>query len=191
MIDEKEEATKDGRKEEEYYVKKNCYGRNQKERNTNLIEGYWRQCHLWNAKFDKSTPPTFELAYYYLISTKEDGKTLFRNIGSLSALLICGDLVEAGLVPMPSPEELGELIFKVGKGAKEGMSLIGLVKDEVNREELCKAFASLDLALKQELTEDEKEAMGYNVIMLEHTLCKIKRLQKRGISLPLVLSKIN
>jgi hypothetical protein len=27
-----------------------------------------------------------------------------------------------------------------------------------------------------ELTKEEKEAMGYNVVMLEHALCKINRI---------------
>ena len=115
---------------------------------------------------------------------------MFRNIGSLSALLICGDLVEAGLVPMPSSRELAELIFKVGKGAKEGMAMLGLVKNGANREELGNAFESLDLALELKLTEEEKKAMGYNVIMLEHALCKFKRLTSRGIPLRLLLSEI-
>lgn len=192
-IDEKEEAKKDGREEEEYYVKKSCYGRSQRERSTNLIEGYWKQRHLWNTKFDQTMSPTVELAYHWLIST-EKGKSLFRNIGSLTALLICGDLAEAGLVPMPSAKELGKLIFKVRKGAKEGMTAIGLIGEEVNEEELGNAFESLDLALKQELTKDEKETMGYNIFMLEHTLCKIKRLlrcRESRNSLPLFQSEIN
>jgi hypothetical protein len=178
-VDEEEEATKDGRIEEEYYVKRNCYGRPQKERSTELLEGYWKQRDLWNSVFDldETTKPTAKVAYYWLMST-DNGVTRFRNIGSLSALLICGDLIEAGLVLMPSPREFGELISKVDKGAKEGMTKTGLVKTGANREELCKAFTSLDLALLQELTENEKELMGYNVVMLEHTLCKISRLMK-------------
>ena len=75
---------------------------------------------------------------------------------------------------MPLPRKWAEFIFKVGKGAMVGMSTIRLVKDNSNIEELCNAFEYLDLALQQELAEDEKEAMGYNVVMLEHTLCKIK-----------------
>ena len=43
-VDEKEEATKEGCAEEEYHVKRNTYGRSQKERNTTLLEGYWKQC---------------------------------------------------------------------------------------------------------------------------------------------------
>ena len=81
MIDEKEEAMEDGRNEEEYYVKRNCYGCSQKERSTKLVEGYWNQRHLWNAKFDQTTPPTAQEVYYWLIST-DNGKSLFCNISS-------------------------------------------------------------------------------------------------------------
>jgi hypothetical protein len=189
MIDKKGEATKDGRVEEEYYVKRNCYGSSQQERSTKLMEGYWKQCNLWGKFFDQATKPTAQKVYNWLTSVDDHGLSRFRNIGSLSALLICGDLIEAGLVLMPSSMEFGELIFKVGKGAKDGMTLIGLVKSSANREELCKAFESLDLALQRELTEEEKEVMGYNIIMLEHTLCKIKRLTK-GFSIGLLRSEI-
>jgi hypothetical protein len=190
MIEEKEEATKDGRIEEDYYVKSNCYGRSQKDRSTTLIKGYWKQRSLWNKRFDGSTKPTAKQAYSWLTAT-DKGVSRFFNIGSLSALLICGDLIEAGLVLTPSSREFSELINKVGKGAKDGMVTVGLVKDSSNSEELCEAFESLDLALQHKLTEEEKEGMGYNVVMLEHTLCKIKRLTSRGISLQLLLSEIS
>jgi len=189
-IDEKKEATKDGRNEEKYYVKRNCYGRTQKDRSTKLLKGYWNQRELWNDMFNRPTPPTAEEVYRWLIAS-DAGETRFRNIGSLTALLICGDLIEAGVVPTPSPREFGELIFKVGKGAKDGMAKFGLVKKGADGEEICEAFVSLDLALQRELTEEEKEAMGYNIIMLEHTLCKIKRLTSRGVSMRSILLDIN
>lgn len=178
----------DENKEEEFYVKRNCYGRTQKDRSTALIEGYWNQRNLWNSAFNPTTKPTAREVYYWLMST-DNGKKQIRNIGSLSALLICGDLIEAGLILMPSARDFGDLIFKVGKGAKDGMIAMGLVKDGASREELCQSFESLDLALQQELTEEEKKTMGYNVVMLEHTLCKIKRLTK-GTTLRLILSEI-
>ena len=187
-IDEKEEATWDGRDEEEYYVNQNCYGRNQRTRSTELLEGYWNQRKLWNRIFNQNTKPTINQVFNWLTGT-DYGKSRFYNIGSLSALLICGDLIEADLVLMPSPKELGEIIYKIKKGAMDGMEKIGLVKNNANVEEVCEAFTSLDLALQQELTDDEKETMGYNIIMLEHTLCKIKRLMK-GISLELLQSEI-
>ena len=76
--------------------------------------------------FNGTTKPTSEEVYYWLIST-DNGISRFHNIGSLSSLLICGDLIEAGLVIMPTSRELGKLVFKVGKGLKDGMTKIGLV----------------------------------------------------------------
>jgi hypothetical protein len=101
---------------------------------------------------------------------------LFPNIGKLSALLICGDLVEAGLLPMPPAKEWAESVDKMGKGSKAGMENGRFVKENCSREEFCSAFASLDEALQMELTNEEKETMGYNVVMLEHALCKINRI---------------
>ena len=189
-IDEKKEATKNNRTEEKYYVRRNCYGRSQKERNTKLLKGYWEQRDLWNKIFNQPTQPTVEEVYTWLTAS-DLGVTRFRNIGALSALLICGDLIEAGVVAMPSAMEFGELIYKVGKGAKDGMVMFDLVKKNADKEEICKAFISLDLALQRELTDIEKEAMGYNIIMLEHTLCKIKRLMSRGIPKDTIFSDIS
>jgi hypothetical protein len=70
------------------------------------------------------------------------------------------------------------------------MITIGLIKNNSNSEEFGKALESLDLLLRQKLTEDEKNAMGYNIVMLEHTLCKFKRLTKK-FSLQLLQSEIN
>jgi len=189
-VDEKKEATKNSHDEEAYYVKKNCYGHPQKDCSTKLLKGYWNQYELWSNMFNQPTKPTTEEVYNWLTAS-DTGKTWFHNIGSLTALLICGDLVEASIVPLPSPREFGKLIFKVGKGAKDGMAMFSLVKNNTNKEEICKAFISLDLMLQHKLMEEEKEAMGYNIIMLEHTLCKIKRLMSRGVSMHLILLDIN
>lgn len=84
--------------------------------------------------------------------------------------------MEANILPMPPAREWAESIVKMGKGSKAGMEICGLVSEGCNKEEFCAAFESLDQALQFELEEKEKEAMGYNVIMLEHALCKINRI---------------
>ena len=134
---------KDG-EEEKYYVKRSCYGQSQVDRSTKLLEIYWGKRHLWSTTFNKPTKPSITEVHKWLQSS-------FRNIGSLSALLICGDLVEADVL----------------------------------------AFTSLDLALQQELKEEEKKVMNYNVVMLEYALCKIKRLTTRGIPMDNVLKKFS
>ena len=177
---------------EEYYVKKNCYGQAQIGRELALLDLYWDQRLLWNDKFNKSTKPTVGEVFAWLISRhqlvnqskKTNDKhsvTLFHNIGSLTALLICGDLVEACVIQLPTAKEWGKLIAQAKKGARAGMEMCGLITEGSSKEEVCEAFALLDRALQHELRDEEKMAMGYNVIMLEHALCKIKRLKSRRI----------
>ena len=86
--------------------------------------------------------------------------------------------MEAGILPMPSASEWAESLDKLGMGSKDGMVACSLVGEGCKKQELCAAFESLDQALQSELQEEEnlKEAMGYNMIMLEHALCKIKRI---------------
>ena len=105
-------------------------------------------------------------------------------------LLICGDLVEANILPMPSASEYAKSVVKMGKGSKDGMEICGLVEKRGSLEQFCAAFASLDQALQNELSEEERKAMGYNVIMLEHTLCKIKRILGSGITEEVLYSEI-
>jgi len=113
---------------------------------------------------------------------KKKKSSVFRNIGQLTALLICGDLAEVNILPMPTAKQWGQLIAEVGKGAQAGMAMYGLIQASCSDKDICDAFISLDLALRQELRNDEKETMGYNVIMLEQALCKIKRLTSQGVS---------
>jgi hypothetical protein len=186
QVEESEVAKKLGEdgEEEKYYVKRSCYGRSQKDRSTQLLSKYWDQRQQWSAKFNRPTKPTITEVHKWLKSS------LFPNIGGLSALLICGDLIEAGMLPMPTAHEWGGLIFSLDMGAKDGMEMLGLIKKKAGREEVMEAFVSLNLALQQELKEAEKVEMCYNVVMLEHALCKIKRLTTRGITLSNILREI-
>jgi len=173
---------KDG-KEEKYYVKQNCYGQSQIDRSTTLLPIYWNQRLLWSTKFDEQSKPSVTEVHKWLVSS-------FKNIGHLSALLICGDLIEANILPMPTAHEWGGLIFTLNMGAKGAMEMLRWVGKKTSKVEVTEAFVSLDLSLREELDEEEKEAMGYNVIMLEHTLCKIKRLVSRGSTLDRILQEI-
>jgi hypothetical protein len=183
-------------KGEVYYVKKNCYGQTQIGRKLSLLSSYWDQRLEWNNTFNKPEKPTIMEVFQWLVSRVIDirttkSSTKFRNIGHLTALLICGDIVEAGVLSMPSAHEWAEVIAKVGKGGKAGMEACGLVEERCDLGEFCAAFVSLDQALQIELGADEKEAMGYNVIMLEHALCKISRITNRGISKEILYSEID
>lgn len=174
---------KDG-EEEKYYVKRNCYGQSQTDRSTKLLQKYWDQRLLWSTEFNKPTKPSITEVHKWLSSSS------FPNIGRLSALLICGDLIEAGILPMPTAQEWGGLIYTLRMGANGAMESLGLIRKGASRAEVAKAFMSLNLVLQQELKEEERAEMNYNVIMLEHTLCKIKRLMTRGIPMNDILQEI-
>ena len=180
-----EVAKRDGKDgvEEKYYVKRNCYGQTQIDRSTDLLPEYWSKRNSWSAEFNNETKPSITEVNKWLVSS-------ICNIGRLSALLICGDLIEAGVLAMPTANEWGELISTLKMGAKGGMEEIDLIGKRASRKEITEAFTSLDFALQQELEEEEKVTMGYNVIMLEHALCKIKRLTTHGIDLDKILKEI-
>ena len=187
---EKDEAMKHGG-DENYYVNQSCYGQIQPTRKLGLMDSYWLQRGRWDAKFKEEKTPTVKEVYLWLMKSeygidettgKKKKKSVFQNIGSLTALLICGDLIEANVLPMPTAQKWGDLIADVDKGGQAGMVMYELVPNGSSKEEISDAFVSLDLALQQELRDDEKEMMGYNVVMLEHSLCKIKRLTTRGLS---------
>ena len=86
--------------EEKYYVKKICYGQTLKDHSTELLQGYWNQHLLWSTNFNKPSKPTITEVYKWLKSSS------FHNIGGLTALLICGDLIEAGILPCLRPRSM-------------------------------------------------------------------------------------
>jgi len=191
----KEEANRYGG-DNSYYVNKTCYGQSQKGRDLKLLSSYWNLRLEWNDMFNNQAKPSVEEVFNWLKksvpSEKDSTKKvkLFPNIGSLTALLICGDLVEAGILSMPSIEDWSGIIYRLGKGAKAGMAMFGLTRKNSSKTEVCDAFALLDRTLQRELRTDEKDSMGYNIIMLEHALCKIKRLTARSVSKDTILSEI-
>jgi len=189
----KDEANK--YKGEEYYVKKNCYGQSQLGRQLSLLSSYWEQRLLWNDMFNQAEKPTVTQVFRWLTSRytnneTEKSSTLFNNIGDLTGLLICGDLVEAGILPMPSASEWAKSIAKMGKGSKAGMVMCGFIGESCSQDQFCAAFVSLDKALQNELGDEEKEAMGYNIIMLEHALCKINQIRRNRITEEVLYSEV-
>jgi hypothetical protein len=96
---------------------------------------------------------------------------------ALTAILIIGDLIYAGILPMPSPLDWGKFIEKVSKGALDGMIMLGLIDEDTT---VPQAFADLYDFVNGVLTPEEKSAMTYDVLMSEHSLCKYKHLYSRG-----------
>lgn len=157
-------------KEDSYFSNVSAYGVSNMHRTIKSVEKYWNTCHLWTTFLVKHPKPTFKDMYYFIKASR------FFNIGKLANILVCGDYVSAGIIPMPSAEMIGDIIFDVGKGAVDGMERLDIVPQGVSKEYFIHQFSSLNTFLEGQLSTDEKVLMDYSVIMLEHGLCKYKRL---------------
>ena len=129
-------------------------------------------CHSW---------PTPILEWFR--DTKDSEGNSFRQIGPLIRLLVAGDLAYAGIVEKPSVEEMGSLISVVSKGAVSGLNLLGLLPDKKTKHskypptQVVNAFKLLFDRLKEALDAVEWNDMGLDTIVLEHSLCKLKRMK--------------
>lgn len=154
-----------------------AYGSSNPGRSITCITSYWNERHRWTSFLQQS--PTATELYEFLSATKQiAGKTvkIFTNIGPLTALLICGDLIEAGIIPMPSIQEWAALIYHVDKGASKGLAKLKLIHDPYTKAQHAEALEALHNFLLQHLSHDEQIMMGYNIVMLEYALCKFTRI---------------
>ncbi|KAF8229196.1 hypothetical protein L208DRAFT_1287814 [Tricholoma matsutake] len=193
-------------KEDKYFVISNAYGPANYHQTLELIEKYWSLQYEWTDfsanKFNgmmslfcflSSQPIKPEVIDNFAdYNPKEEKKKLkqqndgknpplnFPNIGELTALLICGDLANVGVVEKPTVQQMARLMFDVDKGAILGLQRLGIVKSlnpSVQEVEIRLSF--LHNYLETNLTAEEKELIGYDIDMLEHGLCKYTRLVKK------------
>jgi hypothetical protein len=159
-----------------YFVNVCAYGFNNKHRKIENIEIYWEERYRWTSFLEGN--PNVNETYRFLTEshTKGERKKAFPNIGPLTALLVCGDLIELGILNMPAIEDWALLIYDVRKGATIGLQSLALLGESFTKEEVIDAFTRLNAFLVQNLSEEDMELMGYNIVMLEHGLCKFTRI---------------
>ena len=157
------------------------YGTSNVRRSTSLFDEYWETSTSEHWKGSKTVP------WEAFIQTEPSPRELydwltvegrFPNIGDLTALLIVGDLIEAGVIGVSSPDEWGLLVVAVNKGAKKGLTELGLINTNSPTRTIVQEFKALNNFLLQKLTQEQKDIMHYNIVMLEHGLCKHPRFVK-------------
>ena len=163
------EFKRNSNKEESYFVTKTAYGTSQKYRHTDNLKMYWDNAGKWDQfLLDNPNRDIPTLHNFFLLN--------FYNIGDLSALLIIGDLQESGFLPMVDAHVMGKLVAKVGKGAKDALKCLGLTNQHSDENDIANAFVELHQHAMEALNQEKQTKMVYNVITLEHGLCKYKRL---------------
>ena len=85
---------------------------------------------------------------------------------------------------MPSIESLGEMVAPVNLGAVNGLQTLGLVPEDLSGQALKGTvktqFLELFREISERLSEEEKDRMGFDGVVLEHTLCKVGRFLGEG-----------
>jgi hypothetical protein len=160
-----------------YFLNVCAYGFNNKHRMIENIKTYWDQRYRWTSFLEGN--PNVKETYKFLTQSHkkgDGGKKVFPNIGSLTALLVCGDLIELQILDMPLIEDWAELIHDVQKGATIGLQSLALLGESFTSEEVVDAFTQLNAFLVQNLSKEDIELMGYSIVMLEHGLCKFTRI---------------
>ncbi|TDL15276.1 hypothetical protein BD410DRAFT_845315 [Rickenella mellea] len=111
----------------------------------------------------------------------------FKGVGQLTAYLLTCDLVYANVVCTPSPAEVGHFIMLTGGGPYKALNSLGVIGTNVTPGAQfaaedgpqVQAFVELHQAVGEILLEWEKELIGgYDVMILEHILCKMTRTVK-------------
>jgi hypothetical protein len=122
--------------------------------------------------------------YYQLRQTK-----LLPALGSLQTYLVVADFAVAGRVTMPTLDEMGELIFTIGRGSKKGLELLGFSVGTIRESQY--AFKCVYECLENWFSVEAKAQMPLNTIAVENFLCKLRRINVRPFRDFLLATKIH
>ncbi|KAF6754607.1 P-loop containing nucleoside triphosphate hydrolase protein [Ephemerocybe angulata] len=130
---------------------------------------------------DSHTRPTFSATLQYFRPRKDSEKKIFPNLGNLGSFALVGDLALASVCDMPTTMEMAECILSLNSGGMGGLRDLGLLPGTMPSKRLEKvevvaaALEEVDSFCMNTFSEDERREMGYNLIVLEHSLCKFHR----------------
>jgi len=134
---------------------------------------------IWNAGLEiwadwqKHVPVSFASAQESIASS---GIPIYKS-GTLSQLLLYGDMVRLGIVVSPTVEEMARLIVKADSGAMRGLEILGWKREMTSVEE---ALEILHRTLNTHLSNAAKtlfDGREVGLFDIEHTLCKVARKQ--------------
>ena len=131
---------------------------------------------LWSEWIIKNFPQKFSDAHNAIASAK---MFIYTN-GTLSRILLLGDLVCESIVVLPTAKELASLILKANSGAIRGLQLLGLECHTLDQiaEAIQRIRHDLDVGLSQSV-KDLFRGGEVGLFDVEHLLCKVGRKQRR------------
>ncbi|KAF8171682.1 hypothetical protein BJ912DRAFT_860433, partial [Pholiota molesta] len=119
--------------------------------------------------------PRFLDVVKHIATATHRKKTAYPTFGRLVAYLVAVDLAYAGEIPAPTLDEMGDVIEYIDKGAVGGLRVLQLFHGK-GPDGAGQVFKHVFRYLDTALTETQKTEMRFDVFMVEHGLCKVKRL---------------
>jgi hypothetical protein len=113
----------------------------------------------------------------FLQSQKSRRQQYFPEFGKLTCFLLAADLYYAGVFQCPTLNEMASSIWVLNAGARSGLVKLGVAQTAGTRDEFLAVFEEFYGAVDTVLTSQEKLETGWGVFVLEHGLCKGKRLK--------------
>lgn len=151
-----------------------------KERSTKAATKFWNLSKALPLTGFSVQPAKFEDMRMQL--EKAANNENIAGFGKLSRFLTLVDMCATGVVEKPSVDEMGRCIYRLDAGGKAGLELLGYLDNTLEKptqDEVAQAFANYFEAASNTMTAEEREVRGWDTLVSEHTLCKLKRMWKQ------------
>lgn len=169
----------------QFWCNANAYGQHLKDRTEAQAPKFWQlsQSIQWPDPAWPEFPIPFMVMHNWVHKIKKSNAELMASMGKLSIYLFVADMHAAGLVQLPSVQDMGLMINYLSAGAVSGLTLLGYLPRsfEANastRNLVASAFEKFFQDMQQSFTAAEQQEMPWNTIVAEHCLCKLTRIQR-------------
>lgn len=137
-----------------------------------------------------SNPTSYKALWKEICAVKKSPDTTpaaYPQMGTLIGHLFVADYVYAGVIPMPSADEMADIIWEINKGGARGLEELGLIPKadrgaKRDKQEVRDALRALFQFLQENLDLEEQTQMIFDIIMLEHALCKYVRCVQKHLT---------
>ncbi|KAF6742261.1 hypothetical protein DFP72DRAFT_1082204 [Ephemerocybe angulata] len=175
-------AAKQNSKGNTYFCDRKAYGQPTR-RSMDLHPLYWDsiQQKVWSKFVHANPKPTFSAAIKYFQEDKAIPSKVFPQLGDLGRLTLTGDLVYAGVVQEPTVVEMAQAIVELDAGAIAGLRALKFLTRTwpatrgAKVEAVVEALGAIQEKMTDTFTEQEMEEAGFDLLSLEHSLCKFSR----------------
>ncbi|KAH9917797.1 uncharacterized protein B0H18DRAFT_883403, partial [Fomitopsis serialis] len=157
-----------------YLCNQMAYGSRISGRGLDLAEKYFAVESHFRMVFE-SKVPYLKARAEFLARKKKTSQKLVPQVGPLIATLLASDYVYVDKVEMPTVDEMAGLVSGLKAGAWSGLERLELISGSASPEDVVQAFKLAYNYLDSALSEEVKRDIKFDVIMVEHTLCKVKR----------------